>query len=91
MGFAAKATLQEHTRACQNQSGKESQHECPECGNIFSREGQLRLHLKAHTGKKLLLFYLNMKSVKIHCKLKTSSVLCSGNMKYTGLLFLIKI
>jgi uncharacterized Zn-finger protein len=59
MGFAAKATLQEHTRACQNQSGKESQHECPECGKIFSREGQLKLHLKAHTGKKLL----NMKSV----------------------------
>ncbi|PNF41384.1 hypothetical protein B7P43_G14410 [Cryptotermes secundus] len=51
MGFAAKATLQEHARACQNQSGRESQHECPECGKIFSREGQLKLHLKAHTGE----------------------------------------
>jgi uncharacterized Zn-finger protein len=83
MGFAAKATLQEHTRACQNQSGKESQHECPECGKIFSREGQLKLHLKAHTGKKVL----NMKFVKIHCKLKTSPILYSGTVKHTGLSF----
>ncbi|XP_069672507.1 uncharacterized protein [Periplaneta americana] len=51
MGFAAKATLQEHMRACQNHSGKESQHECPECGKIFSRPGQLKLHLRSHTGE----------------------------------------
>jgi uncharacterized Zn-finger protein len=56
MGFAAKATLQEHSRVCQNQSGKESQHECPECGKVFSRQGQLTLHLKAHTGKELTLW-----------------------------------
>jgi uncharacterized C2H2 Zn-finger protein len=55
MGFAAKATLQEHNRACQNQSGMESLHECPECGKVFCRQGQLKLHLKAHTGKKLRL------------------------------------
>jgi len=66
MGFAAKATLQEHNRACQNQSGTETLHECPECGKTFCRQGQLKLHLKAHTGKKLI----NMKSVKVQSQLE---------------------
>lgn len=79
MGFAAKATLQEHARACQNQSGRESQHECPECGKIFSREGQLKLHLKAHTGKKLLLF---TSTCKLQVRINDTLMQEDGEIQY---------
>ena len=78
MGFAAKATLQEHNRACQNQSGTESLHECPECGKIFCRQGQLRLHLKAHTGKKLI----NNKSVNVHSQLDLHNSILGQHEKW---------